>query len=133
MLYPVYVHVGDEKHAHGVTIPDFPGCFSAADEWEKLPAMIQEALEVWFEGEDGEIPAPTPLERLTANPEYEGGVWMLIDVDVAKLSGKARRVNITLPERVLTAIDQAAAHFGESRSGLLAKAAMEYMERRRTP
>ena len=33
MLYPVYVHPGDESHAHGVTFPDFPGCFSAADEW----------------------------------------------------------------------------------------------------
>jgi len=32
MLYPVYVHLGDETHAHGVTIPDFPGCFSAADD-----------------------------------------------------------------------------------------------------
>ncbi len=27
MLYPVYVHMGDEDHAHGITIPDFPGCF----------------------------------------------------------------------------------------------------------
>ncbi len=31
MLYPVYVHQGDAEHAHGVTLPDFPGCFSAAD------------------------------------------------------------------------------------------------------
>ena len=30
MLYPVYVHIGDADHAHGVTFPDFPGCFSAA-------------------------------------------------------------------------------------------------------
>ncbi len=33
MLYPAYIHIGDDQHAHGVTIPDFPGCFSAADEW----------------------------------------------------------------------------------------------------
>ena len=46
MLYPVYVHPGDEAHAHGITIPDFPGCFSAADSWEELPSMIQEAAEV---------------------------------------------------------------------------------------
>ena len=38
MLYPVYVHMGDAKHAHGVTFPDFPGCFSAADEWSVRPA-----------------------------------------------------------------------------------------------
>ena len=38
MLYPVYVHPGDADHAHGVTFPDFPGCFSAADDWSDLPA-----------------------------------------------------------------------------------------------
>lgn len=50
--YPVYVEVGDETHAHSMVVPDFPGCFSAADEWEQIPAMVQEALEVWIAGED---------------------------------------------------------------------------------
>ena len=50
MLYPVYVHVGDSKHAHGVTFPDFPGCFAAADEWADLPAAIQEAVQAHFHG-----------------------------------------------------------------------------------
>ena len=44
MLYPVYVHPGDADHAHGVTFPDFPGCFSAADTWSDLPAAVQEAV-----------------------------------------------------------------------------------------
>ncbi|WP_245561993.1 type II toxin-antitoxin system HicB family antitoxin [Lamprocystis purpurea] len=30
MPYPVCRHPGDTDHANGVTIPDFPGCFSAA-------------------------------------------------------------------------------------------------------
>ncbi|MDQ5909771.1 MAG: hypothetical protein QG599_1866 [Pseudomonadota bacterium] len=80
MLYPVYIHLGDETHAHGVTIPDFPGCFSAADRWEDLPANIQEAIEVWCEGENTALPAPTPLERLAKQPEYQDGVWMLVDI-----------------------------------------------------
>jgi metal-responsive CopG/Arc/MetJ family transcriptional regulator len=48
-------------------------------------------------------------------------------VDVSKLSGKAKRVNITLPERLLVQIDAFAARQGGSRSGLLAHAAMEYV------
>ena len=48
-----------------------------------------------------------------------------MDVDLARLSGKAKRVNITLPERVLRMIDEAARAAGESRSGFLAKAALE--------
>ncbi len=67
MLYPVYVHVGDAKHAHGVTVPDFPGCYSAADNWDELPAKIQETIEVYCEGEDMDIPG--------------------LDVEVARWSG----------------------------------------------
>lgn len=89
MLYPVYVHLGDADHAHGVTIPDFPGCFSAADDWQDLPRMIQEAVEVYFEGEDLEIPEPTPLEELAKRPEYEGGAWMMVDIDRSRVRPRA--------------------------------------------
>lgn len=83
MLYPVYVHVGDEKTAHGVTFPDFPGCFAAADEWDGLPAAIREAVEAHFHGDTAAMPAPTPLERLERDPQYEGGVWVLVEIGQA--------------------------------------------------
>jgi predicted RNase H-like HicB family nuclease len=95
MLYSVYVHVGDDTQAHGVTVPDFSGCYSAADNWDELPAKIQEAIEVYCEGEDMDIPAPTAPEILAAQPEYQDGVWMLVDVDVSQLSthlASARRL-----------------------------------------
>ena len=38
MLYPVYVHK-DPDSAYGVTFPDFPGCFSAADELRLHPVV----------------------------------------------------------------------------------------------
>jgi predicted RNase H-like HicB family nuclease len=128
MLYPVYVHLGDKKHAHGATIPDFPGCFSAADELDDLPAQVQEAVEVYFEGEDVEIPAPTPLEVLAADPEYQGGVWMLIDIDLSKVHTKAVRLNISLPERLVKQIDNAAKARHMTRSAFLALAAQHEME-----
>ncbi|GFO56187.1 CopG family transcriptional regulator [Geomonas sp. Red276] len=130
MLYPAYIHLGDEEHAHGVTIPDFPGCFSAADEWVDLPRMIQEAAEVYFEGEDMPVPAPTPLEKLAANPDYQGGVWLLVDIDLAKLKVKARRVNITLSEKLLYEIDEYAEQNHMTRSGLLAQAADQFIHRK---
>lgn len=85
MLYPVYLHASDEEHAHGVTIPDFPGCFSAADTEENLSRLMQEAVELYFEGEEMEIPPPTPLEQLKQDPAYKGGVWKLVDIDLSKL------------------------------------------------
>jgi predicted RNase H-like HicB family nuclease len=91
MIYPAYVHLGDAQHAHGVTLPDFEGCFSAADSYSDLPGKIQEALELYFEGEDLEIPAPSDIAQLEASGQYTGGVWMLVDIDLSKLSSKPQR------------------------------------------
>ena len=94
MLYPVYVHVGDDQYAHSVTIPDFPGCFSAADEWDDLPANIQEAVELHIDGEEMDIPEPSSIEAMLAleqSGEYEGGLWMLIDIDMGKLDTRKER------------------------------------------
>ena len=129
MLYPVYIHLGDDTHAHGVTIPDFPGCFSAADRWEDLPTNIQQAIEVWCEGEDVALPAPTPLERLAEQPEYQGGVWMLVDIDMAHLPTRPVPVNISLPEGLVQCIDQYIAPRHLTRSSFLARAALNEMQR----
>lgn len=129
MLYSVYVHMGDNKHAHGVTIPDFPGCFSAADDWDSLPMNIQEAIELYCEGEDMKIPAPTPLEQLVSRPEYEGGAWLLVDVDVSRLSTKPVRINISLPENLVQNIDRYAKAHHLTRSGFLARAALAEMQK----
>ena len=85
MLYPVYVRLGDEQHAHGVTIPDFSGCFSAADEWQDLPAMIQEGIELWCEGQKLKMAKTNQFGTIGKNHEYDGGVWMLIDIDTPNL------------------------------------------------
>lgn len=93
MLYSVYVHPGDAQHAHGLTIPDFPGCFSAADDWATLPTQIQEAVEVYCDGEDLVIPPPTPLDELVTQPDYQGGVWVLVDIDLRGVNSAAIRLD----------------------------------------
>ena len=90
MIYPAYVHLGDKTHSHGVILPDFQGCFTAADSYADIPAKIQEALELHFEGEDFELPSPSDISRLEATGGFSGGVWMLVDIDVSRLSTKPR-------------------------------------------
>ncbi|SCU78492.1 conserved hypothetical protein [Cupriavidus necator] len=127
MLYPVHIEPGDATHAHGISFPDFPGCFSAADDWADIPANAQEAVEAHFA--DGEpIPEPSGLERWLRHPEYEGGVWMLVDIDLSRVNTRAVRVNISLPERLVQAIDDAAKSRHMSRSAFLALAAQHEME-----
>lgn len=75
------------------------------------------------------IPAPTPLETLTAQSEYQDGVWMLVDVDVSQLSTRPVRLNVSLPEGLVKRIDTYAKAHHLSRSGFLAKAAVSEMER----
>ena len=129
MRYPVVIHK-DEDSAYGVTVPDLPGCFSAGETLEEALSSSQEAILSHIEAllMDGEaVPKQKPLEEHRTNDNYADGVWALVDADVSKLSGKRVRMNITLPERVLAIVDEAAKREGETRSGLLTRAALGYV------
>lgn len=133
MHFPVVIHK-DKESDYGVSVPDLPGCFSAGKTMEKALEAAREAIECHIEGMmiDGEpVPEPGSIEVHKRNPEYKGGVWAVVPVGLSKLSGKARRVNITLPERALEQLDRCAKELGESRSGLLLRAALEYIARHR--
>ena len=62
-------------------------------------------------------------------PDSAGGVWALVPADLGKLSGRAKRINITLPERALKELDACAKSIGETRSGFLLRAALEFIAR----
>ena len=129
MRYPLVIHK-DKSSDYGVTIPDLPGCFSAGDTVDDALTNAIEAIECHVEGMliDGEmVPSARTVEFHSKNRQFAGGIWALADVDLSKLSGKAKRVNITLPERLLVQIDSYASRSGETRSGFLAHAAMEYV------
>jgi predicted RNase H-like HicB family nuclease len=132
MRYPVVIHK-DSNSDYGVTVPDLPGCFSAGETIDEALQEVVEAIETHLEGllMDGE-PTPTPqsVEQHQNDPDYVGGVWALVSIDLAKLSGKTKRVNVTLPERVLSLVDKYASENGETRSGLIAQAALEYIASR---
>lgn len=130
MLYPVYIHMGDAKHAHGVAFPDFPGCFSAADEWSDLPSAIQEAVEAHFHSEPDAVPPPTPLEKLSTEAQYQGGVWLLAEIDLTRIDTRPVRLNVSLPFNLVQQIDTWASDHHMTRSGFLAKAAVEAMRER---
>ena len=107
MLYPVAVEAGDAKHAFGVVVPDLPGCFSAGDTFEEALVNAREAIELHVEGllDAGEqVPAPSPVDKLVADPALKGFVWAFIDVPAEALDDTMERVNVTIPRRVLDAL-----------------------------
>ena len=129
MKYPIVIHK-DQNSDYGVTFPDIMGCFSAGTSIEEAISMAQEAAECHIEGlllDSEPIPAARPIEIHKNNTDYQNGIWALIEIDISKLSLKSKRVNITIPERLLNTVDHYAKNHGETRSGLLSQAVTEYM------
>ncbi len=130
MRYVVVIHK-EPKSDFGVTVPDLPGCFSAGVTMDGALEAAREAIECHLEGllkDEEPIPARSGADHHIKNSEFEGGIWAIVDVDLSKLEGKSRRVNITVPERLLKRIDKAARKVGETRSGFMTRAALDQTE-----
>lgn len=128
MRYAVVIHK-DKKSDYGVTVPDLPGCYSVGPSFEKALENSIEAIECHIEGllKDGDsIPEPKSIEEHMKNKLYKNGVWAYVTVDTVKLSGKAKRINITIPELILSKVDLFALKVGKSRSALLTQAVLAY-------
>lgn len=127
MRYPIVLH-SDDGIRYGVTVPDLPGCFSAGDTFDEALESVKEAIDLHAEGlaeDDLDLPLARPIAEHQANPDYANGVWAVVEVDLSRYQGKAEKINITLPRRVLAQVDAYARAHGESRSGFLARAAQQ--------
>lgn len=131
MRYPVVIHK-DELSDFGVSVPDIPGCYSAGSTYDEALTNAIEAIECHLEGllmDNESLPVGTTIDRWINDEEFQGGVWAFIDIDLSQISGKAKRINITMPERILSLIDlYAKNHSIKNRSSFLADAALSYME-----
>ncbi len=129
MHYPIVIHK-DADSDYGVTVPDMPGCFTAAPTVDEAIVAATEAAELYLEylvDEGKPVPRPGSIDEHRNNPDYKGGVWAVVKIDESSLRVRARRLSITVPERALDAIDRYADAHGETRSGLLTRAALEYI------
>jgi len=117
----------EEGSSYGVDFPDFPGCITGGESLDVAYKEAPEALQFHIKGmlEDGEeIPEPTSLEDIMADPDNEDTVPFLVQVPGAK----TKRINITVSEVILKDIDAYARKHGMSRSAFLANAALQVMK-----
>lgn len=130
MKYPVALHK-DKESDYGVTVPDLPGCFSAGSTIEEALKNAQEAIACHIEGLmlDGEaVPMPGSIEAHKNNPDYADAIWAVVEVDLDKLLPDKKRVNVVLPERVLSLIDSYVEEYNfTSRSAFLSMAALRFI------
>ena len=133
MLYPIAIEKGNENQAFGVTIPDIPGCFSAGDTMAEALENVKEAIAAHLEllAEDGEeIPLAGTVDDHMNDNEYKGYIWAVVEVDVSRYLGKAEKVNVTLPSRLIHLIDDRVAKDRrfKSRSAFLAAGAENLLQ-----
>ncbi len=127
--YPALISK-EEGSDWNVVFPDFPGCITAGVTLEEAHAFAREALALHVHGmrADGEhVPEPTDAAKLMASRRAHGQALVL--VPLVPLKGRARRVNISVDEFLLTEIDTAAAAYGTDRSNFLQAAARERIAR----
>ncbi len=113
------------KHGFGVFFPDVPGCVSAGDTEEEVFANAEEALsghlaEMLRHGES----LPPRSDDIPSDPEVDEYCRIQVRVE---LPGKAVRLNITMDEGLVAAIDRVATN----RSSFLSEAARAALAARR--
>jgi predicted RNase H-like HicB family nuclease len=129
MRYYIGIIHKDVASDFGISFPDFPGCVSAGSTLDEVLRMGQEALagHISVLVDDGEaIPEPSGMEAVLQDPDNRDGTPVLIPAP--QISGKAVRVNITVPEPDLREIDAYAEGHGLTRSGFLLAAARQAMK-----
>jgi predicted RNase H-like HicB family nuclease len=117
--YPAIVERAGKGYS--VFFPDRPGCTSAGATLQEAARGAEEALaaHIAISAEHGDaIPAPSDIDAWAADPEVEEAARLLVHVEPP---GRALRLNVTLDEGLVAAIDRVA----QNRSAYLAAAARQ--------
>jgi predicted RNase H-like HicB family nuclease len=126
----VHEEDGPKGRVYGISFPDFPGVVSGGSSLDQAITRGRETLAFHVAGmmEDGDpVPALRSLEELRTDKEIARDMRdvkrvCIVEVPV-ELPGRPVRVNISIEDRLLDAIDRAAQAGGQSRSAFLADAA----------
>jgi predicted RNase H-like HicB family nuclease len=127
VYYPAIIERAGEGYS--VFFPDLPGCTSAGRTVNEAAVNAEEALAghlIVAEQYGDPLPGPSELDAIERDPEVEEVARMLVR---GERKGRAVRINITLDEGLVAAIDKVA----ENRSGFLADAARVALAAKREP
>lgn len=126
--YFAFVHK-DTDSAFGVSFPDIPAVFSAADDEADIVAHAIEALRLF--AEDEALPPSSSLDEILAHngvrDELADGAF-LIRIPLIEHDTRVVRANVTFEAGVLKAIDETAQRRGLTRSAFLASCARKEIE-----
>lgn len=130
-----YVVLVDGKPgAYGIVVPDLPDCTSGAANMDDALTNASEAIRLWAEdalAEGEKLPKPRTAEQIRKDKNVSEALASGAALAVVPLimdSGRPAKANLSLDSGLLSAIDEAAAARGLTRSSFLASAAREKIE-----
>lgn len=96
-IYPAVFH--QEEGTYWVEFPDLPGCFSAGDTPEEAISNAQEALALYLEPSEENVPTYPHPSAITDISQPESGFvsYVTADVDLTKSSRSVKKT-LTIPE-----------------------------------
>jgi predicted RNase H-like HicB family nuclease/uncharacterized protein (DUF1778 family) len=131
--YTALIHK-DPGSAWGVSFPDFPGCYGAAD--DSMDDAIEDATRALsFHAEtmisDGQaMPKARSLEELQSDPDFveDSENATIVAIPLILKAGRTKRISVTMDENTLEVIDQAARQRGITRAAFLAESGRKEAE-----
>jgi predicted RNase H-like HicB family nuclease len=117
----------NDSQAFGVVVPDIPGCFSGGDTLDEAISNGREAIIMQLEDitARGESVPESHVDDILAAKKKRGWLYFGIEVNLDHVSTKVERINLTVPNGALNAIDEAAKKRHMNRSVFMTEAALE--------
>ncbi|MGL1959094.1 MAG: type II toxin-antitoxin system HicB family antitoxin [Colwellia sp.] len=129
MKYPVLI----KKHAvdgvYIVSVPDLPGCQAKAETidmaLEQVTKTIKSHLSILAEYGEA-IPNAKSIENHHNENNNVDIIWAIVDIDITPYLGKSHKINVTLPELLISQIDDRVSKNAnyKTRSGFIASACL---------
>lgn len=128
MNYIAVIHK-DQDTGYGASFPEVGGCTAVSDTLEGIIEEAKNALSLYLEtlkelGRD--IPEPKGIDYVLKNSVKTG--FVMVAMIPVILNDNVVRINITVPERYLHRIDEAAKRKNMSRSAFLTEAALQSID-----
>ena len=140
MKYALVFTQVDKSTDYQVSVPDLPGCAITAKDidlgMEEVTKAIKSHLAILAEyGE--KVPNAKGIEihrknYLLENPHtFSQAFWAIINIDITPYLGKSHKINVTLPELLITQIDDRVSKSSnyKTRSGFIASACFAELEK----
>ena len=135
MKYSVVFTSIEKTSNYQVNVPDLPGCSIVAETIDSGIDEVTKAIKSHLEilAEYGEkVPSGLSLENhrksyMLENPHtYAQAFWAIITIDITPYLGKSHKINVTLPELLITQIDDKVNKSSDykTRSGFIASACL---------